>query len=126
MNERAAVTWRTVVGLFIICLATILNEILLTRIFSVTSSLKLTDAPTAVTTPVPIFFATGILFPLGLFMGMAFPLGLKMSTGNFNALRRNTFASIWDITRALAPMLGAGAPEMLLGALTNGEVDSDG
>jgi hypothetical protein len=30
------VTWRTLVGLFLICLATIMDEILLTRIFSVT------------------------------------------------------------------------------------------
>src|ERR1700719_1883006 len=36
MNERGDVTWRTVVGLFVICLATIMDEILLTRIFSVT------------------------------------------------------------------------------------------
>jgi len=27
-----------------------------------------------------IFVATGVLFPLGLFMGMAFPLGLKLAT----------------------------------------------
>src|ERR1700686_919888 len=36
MNELGDVTWRTVVGLSVICLAKIMDEILLTRIFSVT------------------------------------------------------------------------------------------
>jgi len=36
MDEGDNVTWRTLVGLFLICLATIMDEILLTRIFSVT------------------------------------------------------------------------------------------
>jgi hypothetical protein len=30
--------------------------------------------------------ATGILFPLGLFMGMAFPLGLKLAASQVDAL----------------------------------------
>jgi len=33
-----------------------------------------------------ILVATGILFPLGLFMGMAFPLGLKLSTSRLDDL----------------------------------------
>ena len=36
MNKRGDVTWRTLAGLFLISLATIMDEILLTRIFSVT------------------------------------------------------------------------------------------
>jgi hypothetical protein len=48
------------------------------------------------TTPVRILLATGILFPLGLFMGMAFPLGLKMSTGNFDAL----MPAFWGVNGA--------------------------
>lgn len=36
MNEGGRVTWRTLAGLFLISLATIMDEILLTRIFSVT------------------------------------------------------------------------------------------
>jgi len=36
MHERGRVTWRTLAGLFLISLATIMDEILLTRIFSVT------------------------------------------------------------------------------------------
>jgi predicted membrane-bound spermidine synthase len=36
MNERSDISWRTLAGLFLISLATIMDEILLTRIFSVT------------------------------------------------------------------------------------------
>jgi hypothetical protein len=36
MSEVVRATWKTYIGLFLICLATIMDEILLTRIFSVT------------------------------------------------------------------------------------------
>jgi hypothetical protein len=38
------------------------------------------------TTPLRILTATGLLFPLGLFMGMAFPLGMTMATARFGVL----------------------------------------
>ena len=38
------------------------------------------------TTGFRIFVATGILFPLGLFMGMAFPLGLKLAASRLDGL----------------------------------------
>src|SRR5262250_1963366 len=36
MSEQGSTTWRTLTGVFLISLATIMDEILLTRIFSVT------------------------------------------------------------------------------------------
>jgi hypothetical protein len=47
-------------------------------------------------TPFRILVATGVLFPLGLFMGMAFPLGMKVASTRFVSLT----AWFWGINGA--------------------------
>ncbi len=48
------------------------------------------------TTTMRILVATGVLFPLGLFMGMAFPLGMKVASTRFASLT----AWFWGINGA--------------------------
>jgi len=55
------------------CLLALLAVLLVFKIWAP----FLTDSYRAAATPQRIMIATGILFPLGLFMGMAFPLGIK-------------------------------------------------
>jgi hypothetical protein len=68
------------------------------------------------TTMVRILVATGILFPIGLFMGMAFPLGMKLASARANLLTpwlwgvngaTSVCASVIAIVIALASSISA-------------------
>lgn len=65
-------------GVFIVTLASLMYEILLTRIFSVTTWYHFAF----------VAISIALSFPLGFFMGMAFPFGMMIAGKESNVLTR--------------------------------------